>query len=61
MKLEKLLLLATLLLAVSLSLGLWLTGVLPFDFKTVTLHIVSIYIGISGILLYQEYLSRHNE
>lgn len=47
------LLLATLALAVALSVGMWAVGVVPFNAYTSALHVVSIYIGVSGVLLVQ--------
>lgn len=47
------LLAVTLLLAVGLSVGMWLVGVVPFNPWTSALHVASIYIGVSGVLLYQ--------
>lgn len=49
------LLLITLLLAVGLSLGMWIVSAVPFNAATSTLHVVSIYIGISGVLLFQRW------
>lgn len=49
------LLLVTITLAVALSLGMWAIGAVPLDFKTVTLHVVSIYIGVAGVLLFQRW------
>lgn len=47
------LLLVTLLLAVSLTLFMWVAGVVPFDAYTSALHVISIYIGVAGVLAYQ--------
>ena len=49
------LLFVTLLLSVSLSVGMWIVGAVPFDLWTSALHVASIYIGISGVLIYQNY------
>lgn len=46
-------LLVTVALAVSLSLGMWVSGVIPFNAWTFGLHVVSIYIGVAGVLAYQ--------
>lgn len=47
------LLLVTLALAVGLSVGMWAVGVIPFDLYTSALHVVSIYIGVAGVLVFQ--------
>ncbi len=52
------LLFITCLLAVGLSVGMWLTGEVAFDTWTFSLHVVSIYIGVSGVLIAQSYLNR---
>lgn len=48
------LLLVTMLISVGLSLAMWAVGVVPFDPWTFSLHVASIYIGISGVLIYQK-------
>ena len=54
------LLLITLLLAVGLSAFMWMTGIIPFNLRTSALHVVSIYIGVSGVLAFQRTkLGRH--
>ncbi len=47
------LLLLTILLAVGLSLGMWIVGTVPFNARTFGLHVFSIYLGIAVTLLYQ--------
>lgn len=49
------LLLVTALVAVALSVMMWLIGVVPFDLYTSAFHVVSIYLGVSGVLTYQEW------
>jgi hypothetical protein len=53
MKVEVALLSFTLVLAVVLSVGMWAVGVVPFNLYTSALHLVSIYIGVSGVLIFQ--------
>lgn len=43
----------TLLIAVVISLTMWVAGAVPFNLQTFLLHVVSIYIGVAGILLFQ--------
>lgn len=47
------LLLVTVALAVALSAAMWLVGAVPFTAYTTTLHVVSIYIGVAGVLAFQ--------
>lgn len=54
MKLDFGLLVSTIIIAISLSLGMWIVGAIPFNVKTLTLHIISIYIGVASVLLYQK-------
>lgn len=61
MKLDRVLLLVTLLLAVILSLSTWIIDAIPFDYKTISFLIMNIYIGIAGMLVYQKYSGRNNE
>ncbi len=49
------LLLVTLALAVALSVFMWLVGIVPFNLYTSALHLISIYIGVSGVLAFQRY------
>lgn len=49
------LLAVTVVLAVALSIGLWLVGLVPFNLYTVGLHTISIYLGVSGVLTYQRW------
>lgn len=58
MKLDVALLLITLLLAVVLSVGMWVVNVVPFNPYTSALHIASIYIGVAGVLAFQRWHSR---
>lgn len=53
MKFDVLLLLVTLTLAVGLSIFMWAVDVVPFNAYTSALHVVSIYIGVAGVLAYQ--------
>lgn len=52
------LLFVTALLAVALSVAMWLVGVVPFDAATSAFHVVSIYLGVAGVLTYQEWSRR---
>ncbi len=52
------LLLVTIVIAVSISVGMWVIGVIPFNEKTFALHIISIYIGVAGVLLFQLWRKR---
>lgn len=47
------LLAVTLVLAVGLSVCMWVVGAVPFDAYTSALHVVSIYIGIAAVVLWQ--------
>lgn len=47
------LLIVTIVLAVTLSVGMWAAGLVPFNERTFGLHVVSIYIGVAGVLLFQ--------
>ncbi len=43
---------ATVLISVVLTLAMWISGKVPFDFWTTTMHLISIYIGAgSGVLV----------
>ncbi len=53
MRLDVKLLLLTIALAVALSVSMWVLGFIPFDPYTSALHVVSIYIGVAGVLTYQ--------
>ena len=53
MRAQTSLLLATLVLAITLSVGMWAVDVVPFNFYTSALHVVSIYIGVAGVLVFQ--------
>ncbi len=55
MRVEVALLLVTIALAVVLSAGMWAIGVVPFNPYTFALHVVSIYIGVAGVLLFQRW------
>lgn len=46
-------LLLTIVLAVILSVGMWVAGVVPFNAYTFALHVTSIYIGVAGVLTFQ--------
>lgn len=48
---ETLFLLATLLLAIALSISLWTSGLVMFSLFTAALHGISIYIGVCGTLI----------
>lgn len=52
-------LLVTLVLAVALSVGMWLVGVVPFNPYTAALHVVSIYIGVAGVLTFLRWSGRN--
>jgi len=54
------LLIVTIVIAVLVSIGMWLTGLVPFNEKTFALHIVSIYIGVAGVLLFQLWRDRRD-
>ena len=47
------LLLVTLMMAVLLSVFMWYVNIVPFTVYTFSLHVVSIYIGVAGVLVYQ--------
>jgi hypothetical protein len=47
------LLAVTLLLAVGLSIGMWVVNAVPFNVYTSAMHVASIYIGVAGVLVYQ--------
>jgi hypothetical protein len=47
------LLLVTLALAVLISITMWAIDVVPFNAWTFSLHVISIYIGVAGVLVYQ--------
>lgn len=43
----------TIILAVAITIGMWAIDVVPFNEQTFALHVVSIYIGVAGVLLFQ--------
>ncbi len=47
------LLFVTLVMAVVLTVWMWSVSVVPFNFYTSALHLVSIYIGVASVLLVQ--------
>ncbi len=49
----------TLAVAVALSVGMWAVGVVPFSMYTSALHLVSIYIGVAAVLIFQRRRSRY--
>lgn len=49
------LLLFTILVAVLVSVALWVTDHVPFNVFTFSLHVVSIYLGVAGVLTYQKH------
>lgn len=55
------LLLFTIAVSVGLSVGMWVTGKVPFNVRTFTLHIVSIYIGVALVLLFQRRRGERDE
>lgn len=51
-------LLVTIAVAVALSVGMWIVGVVAFNGYTFGLHVVSIYIGVAAVLAYQIHRER---
>lgn len=52
------LLTVTLVIAVVLSLAMWVFGVVEFGVDTFSFHVASIYIGVAGVLLFQMWRDR---
>jgi len=52
------LLIVTIVIAVALAVGMWLIDVVTFSGETFAFHVISIYIGVAGVLLFQLWRDR---
>lgn len=55
------LLLFTIFVAASLSVGMWAIGIVEFNFYTSSLHVASIYIGVASVLAFQRWRERQKQ